>query len=196
MKHHLDNVKAALFERKKELFLVFCLFLLAFGIRAYLMKYELFFEFDGYWHSRMIATLLQTGSIPTHDPLAYYQLGGATTAVGSAFFWWLNATIYKIVTLGGAYQESVWFLLIKILPALFGSLVVVAMYFLGKEVFNRKEAGYLFAFFAAVMPAFAYRTMAGWLEDDSFGFLPFVIGLVFLLRALKRERLDQSFVMN
>lgn len=196
MKHHVDNVKAAILDRKKEIFLIFCLFLLAFGIRAYLMKYELFFEFDGYWHARMIQTLIETGSVPDHDPLAYYQLGGSTTRVGSDFFWWLNATIYKVVTLGGPYQESVWYLLIKILPALFGALAVVAMYFLGKEVFDRKETGYLFAFFAAVMPAFAYRTMAGWLEDDSFGFLPFVMGLTFLLRALKRDKLDQPFIIN
>jgi asparagine N-glycosylation enzyme membrane subunit Stt3 len=40
------------------------LFVMAFGIRAYLLKYDLMFEFDTYWHTRMTAEIIQHGVPP------------------------------------------------------------------------------------------------------------------------------------
>ncbi len=55
---------------------------------------------------------------------------------------------------------------------------------MGKEFYGRKF-GAVLAVLAATMPAFAYRTMAGFFEDDSFGFLPMVLGMIFFARAVK-----------
>ncbi|HIH33181.1 MAG TPA: hypothetical protein HA227_02915 [Candidatus Diapherotrites archaeon] len=197
MKAKAQALKNKIIEHKKELFIVFLIFVLAFGTRAYLMKYELFFEFDGYWHARMISYIIQTGTYPDKDPLAYYQLGGSPTHVGSDFFWYLSAFLYKLFTLGAAYDKQTWILIVKILPALFGGLIAVVAYFIGKEAFDDKRAGILLGFFTGIMPAFIYRQMAGWLEDDSFGWLPGLIAVYFLTKAVKAKELkSKEFFAN
>jgi dolichyl-diphosphooligosaccharide--protein glycosyltransferase len=171
---------------------VFLVFVLGFIVRATLMRFELFFEFDSYWHARMVSYILQGLPAPTIDPLAYYQNAAAAT-LGSTpwFFWYVSAAIYKIFTLNGAYDMETWVLWVKILPALFGALTCVGMYFLGKELFpgkHERSAGLFAGILAAVMPAFVYRTMGGFYEDDSFGFLWMVFGLFFFVKAAFNEK--------
>ncbi len=57
---------------KKEIVLVLLIFILAIAIRGHLMKYELFFEFDTYYHARLTGYILQNGYVPDIDPLGYY----------------------------------------------------------------------------------------------------------------------------
>lgn len=162
-------------------------FILAFIVRATLMRFELFFEFDSYWHARMVSYILQGLPAPTFDPLAYYQNAAAATLTNTSwFFWYVSAAIYKIFTLNGPYVMETWVLWVKILPALFGALTCVGMYFLGKELFpgkHERSAGMFAGILAAVMPAFVYRTMGGFYEDDSFGFLWMVFGLFLFVKA-------------
>lgn len=176
------------------------IFILAFIVRAHLMRYELFFEFDSYWHARMVSYILQGIPITGVDPLAYYQNVVAAT-FGSApyLFWYVSAAIYKLFTLNAPYSLETWVLFVKILPALYGALISVAMYYLGKEFFKgpRAQAAGLFAgLFAAVVPAFVYRTMGGFFEDDSFGFLWMVIGLVFFVRAVRDPLWGKANILN
>lgn len=170
--------------------LVLLVFLLAFIVRAQLMRYELFFEFDSYWHARMVSYILQGLGAPTVDPLGYYQnIAAATFGSGPHFFWYASAVMYKIFTLNSAYNFELWVLFVKILPALYGAITCVAMYFLGKELFrgsaHEKAAGFLAGIFAAIVPSFVYRTMGGFFEDDSFGFIWMILGFYFLIRALR-----------
>jgi len=178
---------------KKQWFFVFLITLLAFAIRGHLMRYELFFEFDSYLHARIVGYILQTGAVPSVDPLAYYfmEVGMPITYA----FWYFSAFMYKILFLGAGYAKDNVILLVKFLPAFFGALTAGAMFFLGKEIYNKK-AGYAMAFVAAVSPAFIYRTMSGFFEDDCLGFLWFVLGLIFFVRALKSESIDRKMIMN
>ncbi|MFH1644067.1 MAG: STT3 domain-containing protein, partial [bacterium] len=182
---------------RKHLIILLLLFLLAFGIRANLMKYELFFEFDTYWHARVGSYILQGIGVPDKDPLAYYQMGGS--AIGwkiSPVFWFLSTAIYSIFTLGlFGYDKNLWIAFVKFLPAFYGALISVAMYFLFKEIYNRK-AGYVASFIAAVTPAFVYRTMAGQFEDDALGFLWMVIGFYFFVKAVKEMNFNRESIKN
>lgn len=184
---------------KKQLLIVLAIFLLAFGVRAHLMKYDLIFEFDSYWHARMVSYIIQTGTVPPLDPLAYYQIGGAPTGSQSPVFWYLSAGIYKFATLGGliggVYNKDLWILFVKILPALYGALICVGMYFLFKEIYDKK-AGIVAGVVSATVPAFVYRTMAGFFEDDSLGFLWLVLGFYFLVKALKEPMLSKEHYKN
>lgn len=169
---------------KKQLFILIVIFLLAFGVRAHMAKYSLPFEFDSYWHARMLSYLVQDGSVPDKDPLAYYQLAdGMYIDKTSPLFWYLGLGIYKIVTLGNpVYSKAAIIETMNIAPALFGAIAAVALFFLIKEIYGRK-AGYAAAFLAAVVPAFVYRTMSGFFEPTSIGFMWIVISLYFLARA-------------
>ncbi len=192
----IQKVKAYLKDNKAELFIVLLLFLLAFGIRAHLMVYQLMFEFDSYFHARIGEYILQTMTMPKVDPLAYYQVaGGAALPVAGSFFWTVTTTIFKIVTLGAPYNKQAWIAAVKFFPAFFGAIISIAMYYLGKSMYGRR-AGVVMAFFAAVVPAFVYRTMAGFFEDDSLGFFWLVMGLLFAVRAVKEAKLDRDSLIN
>src|SRR3989344_4230470 len=84
---------------KKEIFFVFLIFLLAFGVRGQLMVCDLMFEFDSYFHARIGEYIAKHLTIPLSDPGAYYQfdqpgeynstnsLIGVPLPEGVAFFW-------------------------------------------------------------------------------------------------------------
>ncbi len=188
----IDKTWNYLKEHRREILIVFALFILAFAIRAHLFKYELFFEFDSYFHARMTGYAIQ-GQIPDRDPLAYYQLGGGNIP-NTSFFWNFNAFWYKLLFLGAPYNKDLLIWLVKFLPAFYGALTVVAMYFLGREIYNRRT-GIVMAFFAAIVPAFVYRTMGGFLEEDALGFLWLVIGFVFLIKAVKNPELKKANII-
>ena len=175
----------------KTVFFLSLIFLLAFGIRGHLLKYELFFEFDSYYHARLVSYILQTGTLPGRDPLAYYQLGGAVLPATGTFFWYFSAAVYKIFTLGAPYNKDLLIFFVKVLPALYGAITSVLMFFLGKELYGKK-AGYAMAFFAAVVPAYVYRTMAGFFEEDSFGFIWMIAGLVLFFNATKNPEFSRK----
>ena len=181
------------FERlwTKEFLFVFLIFLLAFALRSHLMVFELFFEFDTYFHARMGEFVIQNLAIPTQDWLAYYQFPSTPLPAQGAFFWFFTALIYKVFTFWLPYDKTLWIGFVKILPAIFGALTSVAVYFLGKEAYDKKT-GLIMAFFAAVIPAFVYRTMAGQFEEDSLGFLWMVIGLTFVVSALKQPSFNKK----
>ncbi|MBU0662676.1 MAG: STT3 domain-containing protein [Candidatus Diapherotrites archaeon] len=180
---------------KRELLILFLIFTLGLAIRGYNMDYELFFGFDSYFHARMGAYTIENFSIPDRDPLAYYQVGGGVMPSQGGFFWFFIAVIYKIFTLGAAYNKELWIGFVKLLPAVFGGLISAAMYLLGKEMYNRR-AGVAMGVFAAVVPSFVYRTMSGFLEEDALGFLWLVLGFVFLTRAIKEMQFNRNAVIN
>ncbi|MFH1663413.1 MAG: STT3 domain-containing protein [archaeon] len=189
-----DRIKSV---DKKHLFILLLIFLLAFGIRANLMKYELFFEFDTYWHARVGSYILQGTGVPDRDPLAYYQMGGSPIGWKVApVFWYLSTGIYSVATLGlFGYNKELWIAFVKFLPAFYGALICIAMYFLFKEIYDKK-AGYVASFIAAVTPAFVYRTMAGQFEDDALGFLWMVIGFYFFVKAVKEMNFNKESIKN
>jgi len=184
---------------RKQVIAVLMLFLLAFGVRAHLMEYELLFGFDSYWHARMVPLLIENGTMPVNDPLAYYQLDEAPVGNPAPVFWYLTAGIYKIFTLNAPYDQDTWIVFVKLLPAFFGALISVMMFFVLKEMFGKKVgyiAGYSAAIFAAIVPSFVYRTMTGFFEEDSLGFLWMLIGFYFLIRALKEPELAKNNIIN
>lgn len=180
---------------KKQLAILLLIFLLAFGVRAHLMRYDLMWGFDSYYHARIGAEVVKNLAVPESDPLAYYFLENPSVPKTSTFFWLFTAAIYKVFTLGAPYDKELWIVFVKVLPALFGALISVAMYFLGKEMYDER-AGIIMAFFASVVPSFVYRTMAGFFEEDSLGFLWLVIGFVFFVRAIKPLEFNKTTIKN
>jgi len=194
----LSLLRARGLGRNEVLFLAL-IFLLGFAIRAQNIqpRYTYFFGFDSYYHGRMIEYIVADGGLPEIDPLAYYELPDAQRAVPSAavFFWYVCAGVNWLFTMFGPYSRELWLEILKILPAFFGALTAMLMYFLGKELWGKK-AGYVAAFIAAVIPSYVYRTMAGFLEDDALGFFWLVTGLIFFVRALKNPAFDREHIVN
>lgn len=69
-------------------------------------------------------------------------------------------------------------------PAFCGTLTVLIMYFLGKEIAN-KRIGLLSAFFLAFSPAIMQRTIAGFFDNEAIGMVFMLLTLYLFLRALR-----------
>jgi asparagine N-glycosylation enzyme membrane subunit Stt3 len=194
-----DEVKQKVLDNKKMIFILLVLFIFAVGIRSNIARYEgnYLFEPDAYYHARTTQYLVTDGVVPEIDPQAYYQEEqGGSTSEKTSFYWILSAWIYTIVSLGMGFNKELFAFTIQFFPAIFGALISVGMYFLGKEIFNDKKIGLITGFAAAVTPAFAYRTMAGAQGNNSLGFLWMVIGFIFLVRAIKHGKLGKEEWIN
>ncbi|MFX1517564.1 MAG: STT3 domain-containing protein [Promethearchaeota archaeon] len=69
-------------------------------------------------------------------------------------------------------------------PALMGALTCLAMYFLGKELGNKK-IGILAALFLAISPGHLQRTVVGFFDHESLGILFLILSLYFFARSLR-----------
>ncbi len=191
---NFEKIKETLWQNRHIIILLITIFLLAFTLRAHLMRYDYIFEYDSYYHLRVVETLVETGSIPAIDPIAYYQEGGLTYPEFT-LTWAIGAITYKIFSLfiGPGKETFLW--VAKFIPAFFGALIAVAMYFLGKEIYNKK-VGLIMAFMTATVPAFVYRTMAGFFEEDAIGFFWMITGMVFFVKAMKQNKIEKELIIN
>lgn len=183
-------------EQTKIILLLLAIFILAFSIRGNLIQYNSLFEYDAYFEARMTADLVTQGHLNNPDTLAYYQVGGAPQTFTNPL-WVMNAGIYDILfgwNIG--FDQGLFTKLMQILPCIFGALVCLVIYFIGKAASNgNKVIGLIAAFVAAVTPAFVYRTMAGAQMTNSFGFLPFSVGILFFILALKEKELSKKSIL-
>ena len=184
---------------KKTSAILFFIFLLAYTIRCQNLQpgYDYFFEFDSFYHTRMTGYILQNGAPPKIDNAAYYELPDQYKQVpfDGQFFWYFSAAFYKLFSFGASYDKNLLVETVKVLPAFYGALVCLFMFFFAKELFGRK-VGFVTAFATATMQAYAYRTMGGFFEDDSLGFLGLVLGFIFFFRAVKEKGITKAGIIN
>ncbi len=78
-------------------------------------------------------------------------------------------------------------------PALMGALTCVAMYFLGKELGNKK-IGILAALFLAISPGHLQRTVVGFFDHESLGILFLILTLYFYARSLRTGSVSSTIL--
>ncbi|MHA1765128.1 MAG: STT3 domain-containing protein, partial [Promethearchaeota archaeon] len=100
-----------------------------------------------------------------------------------------TAIIYWIITAFGIpvtpFQVAFYF------PAFMGGLTVIVMYFLGKEILD-KRAGLLAAFFLAFSPGHMQRTTAGFYDNETIGVLTVLLVFLFFIKAVKSGKLSHG----
>ena len=170
------------------------IFLIAIAIRMYMMQWNHLFEYDGYFEARMAWDYLNQGFLNNPDILAYYQEGGAPQTFIN-WYWILHAYIYKICLQPFfGLDKFVFTKLSQFMPIVWGALISVVVFFIGKTATDDKRIGYVMSFVAAICPAFIYRTSAGSQLSNSFGFLPFSIGIMFFLMTIKEEAITKKSI--
>ena len=185
-----DSKLLEFLNKHKLIIILVFIFILAFGVRGHLLKYDYMYEYDPYWHLRATSYVLE-GDLPDNDPLGFYEQGGSNYENRPKFLWYFTAAMYILFTLGAEYKKWVLMDFARWLPAIFGAFISVAMYFFGKELYGRK-AGYVMALVSATIPAFVYRTMAGFFEEDALGFLWMILGFLFFIKALKHVHANKK----
>ena len=78
-------------------------------------------------------------------------------------------------------------------PAFMGGLTVLAIYFLGKEIYDR-NCGLFAAFFLALNTGHMQRTMAGFFDNETIGVFATLMCLLFFLKSIRTGKFTHSII--
>ncbi|MFA5248888.1 MAG: oligosaccharyl transferase, archaeosortase A system-associated, partial [Patescibacteria group bacterium] len=175
---------------------------IALYIRVYLPYHQIFtgdaVNFtgtDAYYHMRLVDNLVHHFPWPiSFDPYTYYPNGNI---IGwPPFFDWLIAGIAWLFGLGSPSQHTVD-VVGAAMPVILGTLTIVPVYFIGKEIFNR-WVGVLAAGLTAIWPGqFLANSIVGSADHHVAETLFSVTTVLFLLLAVKsasREELSFAHI--
>ncbi len=165
---------------------------IALFIRTYFPYDQVFsggsvwFTDDAWYHMRLVENLIQHFPHRIYfDPYTYYPHG---TVVGwPPFYDWLIAGAAWIIGLGHPSQHLVE-TVGAFTPAILGTLTVIPVYFIGKELCNR-WVGVISAAILVVLPSeFLSRSLLGFTDHHVAEVLFSSVTILFLIMAVKRAR--------
>ena len=149
---------------------------------------------DAYYFMRHIEnTALNFPHINVFDP--YLLFPGGSGGPSRPFFIWLVAGIAWLVGLGSPGLHTIqvvgaW------VPPILGTLTIIAVYFIGKELFNR-WVGLLSAALLAILPGeFLNRSLLGFTDHHAIDSLLSTVAMLFVILAIRRAKEKQlSFTL-
>ncbi len=162
-------------------------------IRLYLPHDQIFVndwvwfrETDAYYHLRHIESLVHNfPRFNVFDPYILFPWGGEGTA--RPFFDWIVAGIVLLVSRGAPAQHTIE-TVSAYMPAILGTLTIIPVYFIGKELFNR-WVGVISAALVAILPGeFLHRSLLGFTDHHVAETLFSTAAVLFLIMAVKRAR--------
>jgi len=145
-----------------------------------------FGETDAYYQMRNIETLVHNfPHFNSFDPYIVYPGGGG--GVVRPFFHWLVAAIVLLVSRGAPTLHTME-VVGAYMPAILGTLTLIPVYFIGKELFNR-WAGVISAALVVILPGeFLHRSLLGYTDYHVAETLFSTVCILFLIMAIKRAR--------
>lgn len=168
------------------LFILLTIVLMAFWIRSFPARYGELQALDPLYMFRISEYVLENDfRLPETDIMRAYPYGGHPFLADPPVPFYMPTVLYSILTMLG--MNMIFFHFALITPAIFGALAVLAMFFLGKELFNNYKAGLFSAFFLATVPAFITRTSAGFYEKEPLAGFLLIFSIYFFVRAYKRN---------
>jgi len=162
-------------------------------IRIYLPHDQIFVngwvwfrETDAYYYMRNIEILVH--HFPHYNAFDPYMLfPGGSAALSRPFFAWLVAGIILLVK-GAASSLHSMEVVAAYMPAVLGTLTIIPVYFIGKELFNR-WAGVIAAALVVILPGeFLHRSLLGFTDHHVAETLFSTVSILFLIMAIKRAR--------
>lgn len=155
---------------------------------------------DPYYNMRTCEVMLERGTYPfiqgqEHDPLVNYPVGQRwsrpplfnSIAVMSTNI--LSNFMPQMDALG-------WSMLF--LPAIYGALLILPVYGIGKELFNRK-VGLIAALFIAIIPihlSAGHGSSLSLFDHDSFLSLLFITSFYFIIKGMKTPHLKPALIYS
>ena len=151
---------------------------------------------DPYYNVRLVKGIYQDGNYPYYfedDPLLNYPLGvsGGRAPLFNMMAIGFSRALVPFMEEPEAIGYSMLFV-----PALFGALMVFVVYFIGKELFNRK-AGLIGAFVLAIIPIHlgsGHGSAFALFDHDSFNLLMFFLTFLFLIKSIREQDSKKSFL--
>ena len=151
---------------------------------------------DPYYNLRLVKGTYETGIYPHYyepDPLLNYPIGAR--GARAPLFNMMALGFSRVLTPFMPETEAIGYSM-QFVPALFGALIIFVVYFIGKELFNKK-AGLIGAFFIAIIPIHlgsGHGSAFGLFDHDSFNLLLFCLTFLFLIKSIKEKDRTKSFL--
>jgi len=145
-----------------------------------------FRETDAYYYMRNIENLFY--NFPHFNPFDPYMLypGGGAGLV-RPFFAWFIAGIIRLVSVGVPTLHTMESIA-AYMPAILGTLTLIPVYFIGKELFNR-WVGVISAALVVILPGeFLHRSLLGFTDHHVAEVLFTTVCILFIIMAVKRAR--------
>jgi oligosaccharyl transferase (archaeosortase A-associated) len=145
-----------------------------------------FLETDSYFYIRNIENLVHNfPHFNAFDPYMLYPGGGG--GLIRPFFAWLVAAIILLVSHGAPSLHTIE-VVAAYVPPILGTLTLIPVYFIGKELFNR-WMGVISAALVAILPGeFMHRSLLGFTDHHVAETLFSAVCILFLIMAIKRAR--------
>lgn len=155
---------------------------------------------DPYYNVRLLKETMETGRYPFlggkyggEDPLLNYPLGGSGGR--PPLFNMITMGVSKLLSPFIGEMDALGYAM-QFLPALYGALLVIPVYYIGKTLFNRKAA----IIAAMLIPLIPIHISSGHgsayslYDHDSLVILLFSITFMFLLMSLKEKNAKRSTI--
>jgi oligosaccharyl transferase (archaeosortase A-associated) len=154
--------------------------------QIFVNDWVLFRETDAYYYIRNIEVLVNNfPHFNSFDPYMFYPGGGG--GLIRPFFPWLIAGIVRLISLGPPTLHTIE-VVGAYMPAILGTLTLIPVFFIGKELFNR-WVGVIAAALAAILPGeFLHRSLLGFTDHHIAEVLFSTVCILFLIMAIKRAR--------
>jgi dolichyl-phosphooligosaccharide-protein glycotransferase len=145
-----------------------------------------FRETDAYYYMRHIETVFH--NFPHFNSFDPYQIfPGGMVGLTRPFYAWLVAAVIFVVK-GAAASLHDMEVVAAYVPAILGTLTLIPVYFIGKELFNR-WVGVISAAIVMIMPSeFLHRSLLGFNDHHVAETLFSTVCILFLIMAIKRAR--------
>jgi oligosaccharyl transferase (archaeosortase A-associated) len=145
-----------------------------------------FRETDAYYYMRNIETLVH--NFPHYNSFDPYMLyPGGAGGLTRPFFAWLVSGIILLVGRGIPPLHTME-TVAAYMPAILGTLTLIPVYFIGKELFNR-WVGVISAALVVILPGeFLHRSLLGFTDHHVTETLFSAVSILFLIMAIKRAR--------
>jgi dolichyl-diphosphooligosaccharide--protein glycosyltransferase len=149
----------------------------AFAARMATFKYSLL-ALDPFHHFAIGESIAKGNGFPELWGLSNYPSGARITEPPGLYY--VSVFLYWMLKPFGISYLSAF----KLSSPLFGAGTIIVIYFLVKELFNRKTALYS-AVILAFLPGFLYRTYSGFYRGDAFSVFFMVLGFYLFFKSLE-----------
>ncbi len=175
------------------------IYIVAFMLRVTPAQYGVYLnEYDPYIHYYQAQWIYQRGLKGFYDWFSWsndtsfwYPLGrsfGSTAQPGVPF---TGAFIYMLITSLGFHPSMLS--VVTLIPVVFSSFTVVALYLLGREV-HSEGAGLVAGLVYAVAPSVIQRSTYGFFDNDPIASPFIILAFYFFIRAYKRGSLSNAII--
>ncbi|HEQ78681.1 MAG TPA: hypothetical protein ENN76_00275, partial [Euryarchaeota archaeon] len=144
---------------------------------------------DAYYYKRIIDFTAETGKDITFDPMLNYPLG--TRNPRPPLYGWSNVFAGQAIApiLGMDDHTSIWYVF-QMSTAFWGALTIVPLYFIGREIFDKRTA-IVAAITLALMAAHIDRSVLSNGDHDAYVLFFVTCAFYFYLRALNTVKGDR-----